>query len=288
VVLFVLTAVTTTIAGGNLYAGFISDFGNATLPESVPALLTGGLWYSISVLAILGAHELGHYFACRYYGVDASLPYFIPLPVLLPISTGTLGAVIRIRQPFPGKRELFDIGIAGPIAGFLVAVPVLFLGLTLSRAVQLPADTDNVIQMGEPLLFKGMEWLVFGSLPDGYDINMHPMGFAAWFGMLATALNLFPIAQLDGGHISYAVLGRGSTKVTIATMLTLCALTLVYRFWILWTALLMVVLFVAGPHHPRTPDEDVPLDPTRRWLAVFAAAMFILCFTPSPIGPFGE
>ena len=212
VVLFLLTVASTLIVGADHFASFYGDFGTRTLDLSGPTSLLNGLWYSASILAILGAHEFGHYYACRYYGVDASLPYFLPAPLPL---TGTLGAFIRIRQTIPSKRELFDIGIAGPIAGFMVAVPVLLVGMGLSRVTALPGDTSGFVELGEPLLFKAVAWLYWGTPPDGYSINMHPMAFAAWFGMLATALNLFPIGQLDGGHISYAVLGRKSTIVTL-------------------------------------------------------------------------
>jgi len=282
VVLFLLTLVTTTMAGGCHYAGFAVDF-NATAPInfSAPELYLNGLWYSLSILAILGAHEFGHYYACRYYGVDASMPYFLPAPLPL---TGTLGAFIRIRQPIPSKRQLFDIGIAGPIAGFLVAVPVLLLGMSMSRVVPLPPDFQGV-ELGEPLLFKAISWLQWGNPPEGYSVNMHPMAFAAWFGLLATALNLFPIGQLDGGHISYAVLGRKSTVVTLGMVLCLIGLTYLSRSWMVWTMLTIGMLLVFGPRHPRTIDEDIPLDRGRMLLAVFALIMFVLCFTPAPIEP---
>src|SRR5262245_2973593 len=133
--LFLLTVASTLMVGADHFAGFYGDFGTRTVDLSATALIFSGLWYSASILAILGAHEFGHYYACRYYGVDASLPFFLPAPLPL---TGTLGAFIRIRQMIPGKRELFDIGIAGPIAGFIVAVPVLLVGMNLSRVVQLP------------------------------------------------------------------------------------------------------------------------------------------------------
>jgi membrane-associated protease RseP (regulator of RpoE activity) len=241
------------------------------------------LWYSLSILAILGCHELGHYFACRYYRVDSSRPYFLPMPFLL---TGTLGAFIRIRAPIPGKRALFDIGIAGPIAGFLVAVPVLLVGMHMSTVVRVPENfRGEIYELGEPLLFKAAEWLTFGSIPDGYSVNMHPMAFAAWFGMLATALNLFPIGQLDGGHISYAVLGRRSTAVTMVMVPCLIGLSFVSTSWVVWTALTIGMLLVFGPRHPRVFDEDQPLDRNRLLLAVFALLMFVLCFTPAPIQP---
>jgi membrane-associated protease RseP (regulator of RpoE activity) len=283
VVLFILTCVTTTVVGADHFAAFYRDFGNTRMDLTFTDQLVNGLWYSASILAILGAHEFGHYYACRYYNVDASLPYFLPAPFPL---TGTLGAFIRIRQIIPGKRELFDIGIAGPIAGFLVAVPVLLLGMAMSRVTPLPADTGGFVELGEPLLFKGAAWLFFGDPPAGYSINMHPMAFAAWFGLLATALNLFPIGQLDGGHISYAVLGRKSTVVTLGTVLCLIGLTFISSSWLVWTVLTVVMLVAFGPRHPRTIDEDVPLDPARRWLAFAALAMFVVCFTPAPIEPF--
>jgi membrane-associated protease RseP (regulator of RpoE activity) len=283
VVLFLLTVFTTTLVGGSHYEAFANDFGSGRIDLTSASLYLNGLWYSVSILAILGAHEFGHYWACRYYGVDASLPYFLPAPLPL---TGTLGAFIRIRQVIPGKRELFDIGIAGPIAGFIVAVPVLLIGMTLSRVVQLPPVTNGIVELGEPLLFQGAAWLVFGSIPDGYSINMHPMGFAAWFGLLATALNLFPIGQLDGGHISYAVLGRKSTIVTLTTVACLVGLSFMSSSWIVWTVLTVAMLLAFGPRHPRTFDEEIPLDRTRLILAAFAAAMFVLCFTPAPIEPF--
>ena len=264
-----------------VYEAFRVGFTDHQLAMPLFDLAVRGLWYSVPILLILGSHEFGHYFACRYYGVDASLPYFLPMPVLL---TGTLGAVIRIRQPLPGKRALFDIGIAGPIAGFVVAIPVLMLGMYLSNVIPIPADfKGTVFEFGEPLLFKAAAWLRFGSVTDGYTVNMHPMVFAAWFGLLATALNLFPIGQLDGGHISYAVLGRRSTFVTLGMVLCLLGLTFWSRSWIVWTVLTVAMLLAFGPRHPRVWDEDVPLDRTRLWLAVFAVVMFILCFTPAPL-----
>ena len=281
-VLFLLTVASTLMVGADHFAGFYGDFGTRTVDLSGTALILSGLWYSASILAILGAHEFGHYYACRYYGVDASLPFFLPAPLPL---TGTLGAFIRIRQPIPGKRELFDIGIAGPIAGFMVAVPVLLVGMGLSRVTALPGNTSGFVELGEPLLFKAVAWLYWGTPPDGYSINMHPMAFAAWFGMLATALNLFPIGQLDGGHISYAVLGRKSTIVTLGTVGALIALTFVSTSWLVWTALTVVMLLTFGPRHPRTIDENVPLDKGRLWLALFALVMFVVCFTPAPVEP---
>ena len=240
--------------------------------------LTGGWAYSVTILAILGCHEFGHYFMCRYYDVDASLPYFLPVPISL---TGTLGAFIRIREPIHTKRMFFDIGIAGPIAGFLVAVPALFVGVYLSRVA--PIEPGDGLWLGEPLLFKIASRLFWGPMPDGYTLVLHPIGFAAWFGMLATALNLFPFGQLDGGHISYAVLGRRSTYVTIAMIGVAIGLSYMSMSWLAWTVLMIVMLVAFGVRHPRTYDEQEPLDRTRLILAAFAVLMFALCFTPAPI-----
>src|SRR5262249_21835627 len=230
--LFLLTIVTTTLVGADQYAGYLADFKQpGPLPMSVSGLLLRGLWYSGTILVILGCHELGHYFACRYYDVDASLPYFLPVPTPL---TGTLGAFIRIREPIPAKRMLFDIGIAGPLAGFAVALPALLLGISLSHVAKLPPNFSG-FERGEPPLFKLVSWLTWGSIPDGYSLNLHPIGFAAWFGLLATALNLFPVGQLDGGHICYAVFGRRSTYVTIVMVIVAIGLSFASASWIVWT-----------------------------------------------------
>jgi membrane-associated protease RseP (regulator of RpoE activity) len=282
VVLLLVTIATTTVAGAAHYASFSSDFEVASLTTSAGDFLVHGLWYSATILAILGCHEMGHYFACRYYDVDASLPFFLPAPLPL---TGTLGAFIRIREPIPSKKMLFDIGIAGPIAGFVVAVPALFVGLSMSRVIAVPTDVGGMVSLGEPLLFRAASWLVWGTPPDGYSINMHPMAFAAWFGLLATALNLFPIGQLDGGHISYAVLGPRSSHVTLAMICVAVVLTYFSSSWMVWTGLMIGMLVMFGRHHPRTFDEHEPLDPARVALAVVALAMLIVCFTPSPIEP---
>ncbi|HUP41279.1 MAG TPA: site-2 protease family protein [Vicinamibacterales bacterium] len=278
--LFVLTLASTTLMGTEHFLAFASNFGRNRVVFTI-ADIAQGLWYSATVLIILGAHELGHYLACRYYQVDASLPFFIPMPGVL---TGTLGAFIRIREPIPTKRMLFDIGIAGPLAGFVFAVPALFIGIALSPVVRVP---ENLVgfNLGEPLLFRIAAWLTWGSIGDGYSLNMHPMALAAWFGLLATALNLFPIGQLDGGHISYAVLGRRSTAVTLASICVAIALTFFSMSWLVWTFLLVAMTLVMGPRHPRTTDEDVPLDRARVWLAVVALAIFVLCFTANPIEP---
>ena len=283
VLLLLITFAATTWAGAQNYASFASEFSTVDVTLSLGALLVRGLEYSGTILAILGCHELGHYFACRYYDVDASLPYFLPNPLVVGgFGIGTFGAFIRIREPIPSKRMLFDIGIAGPIAGFLVTVPALLIGMAMSHVARVPADTSGYI-LGEPLLFKFATWAFFGAVRDGYSVNSHPVVLAAWFGMLATALNLFPIGQLDGGHISYAVLGRKSSHVTLVMVGVMVVLTYFSLSWAVWCGLTVAMLFFFGRHHPSVFDENQPLDRTRLILAGFAVVMFVLCFTPVPI-----
>jgi membrane-associated protease RseP (regulator of RpoE activity) len=278
VLLFLLTLAITTLVGADHYVAFLEEFQRR---EVAPAwgLLVNGFWYSGTILAILGAHEMGHYLLCRRYDVDATLPYFIPAPLPL---TGTLGAVIKIREPFPTRSALFDIGIAGPIAGFVVLVPALLVGLTLSTIVPEPKGME-LVYLGEPLLFKAAVKLMVGDLPAGYTLNMHPMVFAAWFGMLATALNLLPFGQLDGGHVTYATLGRYSTPISLATVGGAVAMTFVSNSWIFMTVMMLVMLLMLGPRHPRVIYEHEPIGAGRAWLAVFALVMLVICFTPVPI-----
>ena len=276
------TVLTTTWVGADSHQGFVANLDPAA---ETPFVLWHGLWYSLTILAILGVHELGHYYACRYYRVDASLPYFLPAPILI----GTLGAFIRIRQPIPTKRMLFDIGVAGPIAGFVVAVPALFIGVSLSRFVPMPEALDEFgVYLGQPLLFRLAAWTVWGAAPEGYTFSLHPLGFAAWVGLLATAINLFPIGQLDGGHISYAVFGARSTLVTLVSAAVLFALAFHSPSWIVWAVLMVVMLVALGPRHPRTLDHDIPIDRTRMCVAALALVIFVLCFTPAPIQIVGD
>jgi membrane-associated protease RseP (regulator of RpoE activity) len=275
--LFLATLASTTAWGMLHYAGFVPGFevrGAALMPW-----ILNGCWYSATVLGILGCHELGHYAACRHYRVDASPPYFLPAPILL---TGTLGAFIRIREPIRSKRVLFDIGVAGPLAGFAIAVPALWWGIALSRVAPSQPDFTG-FSLGEPLLFKAFAWLIWGTPPEGHTMILHPMAFAAWFGLLATALNLFPVGQLDGGHISYAVLGRWSTVLTLAAVVAAIVMSFFSSSLVVWTALLVLMILLFGPRHPRTEDEHVPLDTRRLMVAAAALVIFVICFTPVPI-----
>ena len=283
VLLLVLTICTTTFVGASYYASFVSDFGRRAVSFNA-ALLLQGLWYSVPVLLILGAHEMGHYLCCRRYNVDASLPYFIPLPMF---PTGTLGAVIKIREMFPTRTILFDIGVAGPIAGFVALLPVLVWGMALSQVVPAPS-IESGLAFGEPLLFRFVSWMMFGAIPDSQALNAHPMVFASWFGMLATALNLLPFGQLDGGHLTHATLQRHSTIISGVTVLAAVVMCFFSTSWLATTAIMVVMLFVVGPRHPRVLNEDEPLGPGRNAMAVFALVMLILCFTPIPIQLLGR
>jgi membrane-associated protease RseP (regulator of RpoE activity) len=281
VVLLLLTIATTTIAGIIYYVSFLAEFSTRVVQVN-PTFALNGFWYSGTLLGILGAHEMGHYVFCRRYNVDATLPYFLPTPPPPFFLTGTLGAVIKIREAFPTRKILFDIGVAGPIAGFVVLVPALFYGMTLSNIVPEPT-TGQVLYLGEPILFKLATYTVFGTIQKGFTVNMHPMVFAAWFGMLATALNLLPFGQLDGGHITYAALGRYSTPISVATVGTAIVMTFVSLSWLVITVMMLVMLFTLGPRHPRVLFEYEPLDARRNMIAIFALIMFILCFTPVPL-----
>lgn len=284
--LFALTLYSTTVVGTLHYLSFLSEFGRSQViirPGFLidPRILVYGFWYSLTLLGILTAHEFGHYLMCRRYQIDASLPYFIPAPIPL---TGTLGAVIRIRESFPTRKVLFDVGAAGPIAGFVVLVPALFIGLAMSTVV--PAPKGELLWLGEPLLFRGATKLMFGTIAAGQSLNMHPMVFASWFGMLATALNLLPFGQLDGGHITYATLDRYSTPLSLATVGTAVVMTWFSSSWTLLTVMMLVMLVLLGPRHPRVIYELEPLPQSRYVIAILALIILALCFTPVPITPF--
>lgn len=270
---FLLTFATTTLTP----AWMLISFGINPLPYVGTQMLVSGLQYSIPVLVFLSAHEFGHYFACRIYNVDATLPYYIPAPLPL---TGTLGAVIRIREAFPSRRALFDIGVAGPIAGFVALVPLLVWALAHSEVVRMGT---GLLNFGEPPLFNALEYVFFGHIPEGFTVGLHPVGMAAWWGMLATALNLLPFGQLDGGHIMYAALGRRSTFVSAATLAFIALLALRSTSWVVPAVMLATMALVFGFRHPRVLDEHQPLGGGRQAVAILALVIFLLCFMPVPI-----
>jgi membrane-associated protease RseP (regulator of RpoE activity) len=277
-----LTLCTTTLVGVVLTQSFRTNrpveldqyFNVFTTLQGRPLLLVDGLAFSLTLMTILLAHELGHYFACRYYGIDASLPYFLPFPS--PI--GTLGAFIRIRSPIYTRQALFDVGIAGPLAGFVVLVPALVIGIAESKVIPGIAQRGDLV-FGVPAIQRIFEWVLFPGVRSA-DILLHPIARAAWVGILATALNLLPIGQLDGGHILYAFTGRRHkllSRIFVAALIPLAYFGHSYS-WLVWAAL----LFFFALRHPVIYDMT-KLDGNRVALGLVALAIFLLTFTLAPL-----
>lgn len=240
-----------------------------------PALLLAGLPFSLCLLGILLAHELGHFLACRFYRLDASLPFFLPAPTFI----GTFGAFIRIRSPIFTKQVLFDVGIAGPLAGFLLLLPVLGIGLAYSKVIPGIAERGDLV-FGTPLMLWLVEQAVFPGVPVS-DIYLHPVARAAWVGLFATALNLLPIGQLDGGHILYSLVGERHRLLSRVFGAVLIPIGFFFWYgWLFWAGL----LFLFGMRHPAIYDSAGMARPRRRlgWLAL---AVFLLSFTLAPIKP---
>jgi membrane-associated protease RseP (regulator of RpoE activity) len=271
--LFLATVFTTLWAGA--YATKTRPLQGAwSFLSEDPSVLWRGIPFAGTLLGILVIHELGHYVLSRIHGVPASLPLFIPGP---PHFVGTFGAIIRMRGPILNRKALFDIGVAGPIAGFLVAVVALFIGMGWSQIVS--AQGLFGLHLGEPLLLQFVSWLVLGPVPAGHDIVLHPVAFAAWFGLFVTSLNLIPIGQLDGGHVAYAMWGNRQRKIAIAAIPILMFLGFVgWPGWFLWAALAGVL----GLAHPPVQDPGTALGRTRVWIGWLAVAIFVLTFAPTP------
>jgi membrane-associated protease RseP (regulator of RpoE activity) len=253
-----------------------------TLAE--PSRLLLGAPFAATLMLILLAHEMGHYLCCRYYGVYATLPFFIPAPTLI----GTLGAFIRIRSPIRSRAALFDIGIAGPIAGFVVAVIALIVAIPLSKPMPLGVDSPH-IQLGYPLIFR-LAWhvLPLAQLKAGasglHSIYFHPVAIAAWVGMFATALNLLPGGQLDGGHIVFSIAPRAHKAVSRITILALIPMALYFwAGWLIWA----VLLRISGMRHPMVPEWP-GVTGVRRWVGGLGLLMLVLTLMPAPFGPSGS
>ncbi|HSK76543.1 MAG TPA: site-2 protease family protein [Thermoanaerobaculia bacterium] len=246
---------------------------------SDPALLRIGLSFSIPALLILLAHELGHYIACRRYRLAATLPYFLPVP----FNFGTFGAFIKIKAPIRSKKELFDVGIAGPIAGFVALLPFLFYGIAHSVPAPLrlvPEETGpGLWNLGRCLAIQLAAWPFHGWLGSDVVLNLHPFALAAWLGLLATSINLLPLGQLDGGHILYAATGRLQRRLALPIWLLLGLAGFLWQGWFLWC----LIVLVFGLFHPPVADESAPLGPWRRGLAWIALAMLVLSFIPLPL-----
>lgn len=280
IVLLILTCYSTSLVGSllmDVFHGAIGDDLVADVGRLIghPSLMISGLPFSISIMTILFAHEMGHYLTCLYYGIDVSLPYFIPAPTPM----GTMGAFIKIRSPIQHRAALLDVGVAGPIAGFVLAVPALVIGLALSRFVVTDAAAGG-LNFGEPLIFKIVAFLMGKTPPAGMDLYLHPIALAAWFGFLATTLNLLPCAQLDGGHIAYALFPGQHKRISQILVIALVPLGIFYwQGWLVWVVLLLILRL----RHPMTLDDSLPLERRHIWLGWIGLAMFILCFMPTPI-----
>ena len=270
VLLFLLTCLTTLVAGSGAFLRFD--------PFAEPARVLSGVPFAFTLLAILGTHEFGHYFTARYHGAVVSLPYFIPAPP--PFLFGTLGAIIRMGPAVRDRNALFDIAVAGPLAGLAVAVPALLLGLGWSVVAAIPRGGHIVF--GDSLLMRFLVYLSFGRIPDGMDVFVHPVALAGWVGLFVTALNLFPVGQLDGGRIAYALCGRYHRMVgylTVGGLVALAAITWAPN-WLVWAAL---VFFFVGVRHSPPIDDVTPLTPRRRALGYLCLVLLILLIPPVPI-----
>jgi len=274
IALFLATVFTTILAGSMLFTteqefNWFHIFG----PDN---LIKGWVFFSIPLMSILGIHELGHYFASKKHKVAATWPYFIPFPPNPFLPLGTMGAVISTKEPIPDRKALLDIGVAGPICGFIVAVPVLIMGLMMSNIIAISEIPKGSITLGEPLLVTILIKIMF-NLPHGYTINLHPTAFAGWVGLLVTAINLLPAGQLDGGHIARAILKEKHKYASWGAMIALLGLGFVATNWLFFAIL---ILFLIGVQHPPPLNELTNLDLKRKLLALAALAIFILSFVP--------
>jgi membrane-associated protease RseP (regulator of RpoE activity) len=282
IVLFLLTLLTTTMAGA-YSAGAPVLLG---VPASLPNL-AAGLPFSIPLMSMLFAHEMGHYLTSRRYGVDASLPYFIPAPFPSVFFVGTFGAFIRMRRPPRTRREMFDIGAAGPWAGFVVAVIATAIGLARSQVTPLDTSQGGLF-LGNSILFWGISRVVLGVDPNSVNVNVHPIALAGWIGLLVTAINLLPVGQLDGGHVVYSLLGGRWHRWVSRLAWIGCGLMVLVPYllhltfwagWLLW----FVLLIGLGLGHPATTESDAPLKGLRKLGAWATIGLFIVTFIPVPV-----
>lgn len=297
--LFCLTVVSVFVAGTIWAPVTPQDDSLLSLVKALPQA-----WpFAVPFLAILLAHEFGHYFAARAHGVEASLPYFIPMPIVSPL--GTMGAVISMKGTIKSRNALLDIGASGPLAGLAVALPVLFIGLAQS---EVKVASGLALQEGRSLLYLLVRRLAVGSIPEGHDVFLGPTAMAGWAGLLITALNLFPVGQLDGGHVAYALFGKRQDRYGRAVHYLMLALFLgnVAYFtrhfiadgladalraavangmpWLTWFGVVYVMLRVGGREHP--PTEPGELSPARKAVAVVTLIFFVLQLMPTPFGTY--
>jgi|TARA_B100001971_G_C18080792_1_gene478171 membrane-associated protease RseP (regulator of RpoE activity) len=242
----------------------------------ITTFLAGGLAFGVTLILILGAHEMGHYLMTRKWGVSATLPYFIPAPP--PFIAGTFGAFIKMKSPIPNRRVLLEIGAAGPIAGFVVCMPALIIGLTLSEIRE--PDFQLGFSFGSSIVLSFLSKMVLGASPADVNIVLHPIAFAGWIGLFITALNLLPIGQLDGGHIVYALFEKKYQLVSKITFIILIPLGyFLWHGWFIWAA----IVAVFGFRHPPLMDESIPLTSQDKKIGLISIAIFVVTFIPAPI-----
>ena len=265
IILFILTMLSTLFVGA-------MQTGADILKE--PWKIYYGLPFALTLMIILLTHELSHYFASKKHGVDATLPYFIPAPTII----GTFGAFIKMKSPIITRKALIDIGASGPIAGFIVSVIAVMIGLQLSTIVPL-SDAKGALTLGDSILFSFLAQTVLGVTPADSDILLNPVAFAGWIGLFVTSMNLIPVGQLDGGHIAFALLGEKQTRLSFILVLVMSLLgVLLWEGWIIWAVLLLVL----GLRHPPVISWEVPLDTRRKVIGWIAFLIFILTFIPVP------
>lgn len=282
-ILFVATVISTTFAGLFYESGDVDILSAIQIVIFKPYLLLRGVPFSLTLITVLLAHEMGHFLVCRHYGIRCTPPFFIPIPISI---AGTLGAFIRIKSPFPNRKALFDVGIAGPLAGFLFVMPALIIGISFSQLIP-KGGLQGGVYFGEPLIFRWIGQWVLGYSPSSQDMIANPIAMAAWIGLLATSLNLLPIWQLDGGHIAYAVLGsKLQRKLSIAAAIALMLVSFAgwpFPSYLLFGLLLLVLGMRSRFYHPPTMSENEEIGRARSVLSVAALVILILCFTPVPI-----
>ena len=268
-VLFFLTVFTTLLAGALMQGAKILEN---------PLELLKGIPFSFTLMFILGTHEFGHYYYAQKHKVDATLPYFIPAPPFL-FLIGTFGAFIKIKSPIYRKDALLQIGAAGPIAGFVIAVPALIIGLLLSDVVE-KNNIQGALILGDSILMKILTWITHPKLMDTQDIMLHPIAFAGWIGLLVTMLNLLPIGQLDGGHVAYAMLGKKQRLIGQIAFIFLIPLSFLSINWLIWGLLLLILM--RSVKHPPIQDIHIPLSDTDKRIGYICLLIFIVCFIPAP------
>ncbi len=276
--LLIAVIITTTLTGSLLNIGVsdlqsLSNITDVFLPENI---VNGIIFFSFPLMSILFIHEMGHYFISKKHGIHTSLPFFIPIPPILPgFNIGTFGALISSNDPMPNKKALFDVGISGPIAGFLVALPVTIIGLITSNTyLPLSGISEGEVVLGSSVLFSVLSQ-IFLSVPQGYYIDLNPIAFAGWIGMLITSINLLPAGQLDGGHMFRAVFGE---KQKYASWIAI--FIMIFTGWLFFA---LIILFVIGTSHPPPLNDDGTLDLKRKLLFVVGVMILLICFIPDPI-----